>query len=144
MQSNKQRNIKHRDDSYKKDNLHILSVNMPADIDYHMGNGLYGSYDGRILRSTISPALKKVLTNMSSNNAKYFVPQGTQLPLKEDSVYTQLPTDSMFLFSKNIASPACCPSTYSTSNGCVCTTQKQRDLVSIYRGNNKSFPDDGF
>ena len=144
MQPFKQHNSKNKDYSYKKDNLYILSVNMPADIDYRMGNGIYGSYDGRRLTHAISPSLKKVLSNMSSNNAKYFVPQGTQLPLKEESVYTQLPTDSMFLFSKNIASPLCCPATYSTSNGCVCTTQEQRDLVSLYRGNNKSYPDDGF
>ena len=44
---------------------------------------------------------------------------------------------SMFMFSYNQSKPECCPSTYSTSTGCVCTTKKQRDFI-IKRGNNKT------
>jgi hypothetical protein len=35
----------------------------------------------------------------------------------------------MFMWANNVASPLCCPSTFSTSTGCVCTTQNQRDYI---------------
>ena len=35
----------------------------------------------------------------------------------------------MFLFAKNKCAPECCPSTYSCDKGCVCTTEKQRQLI---------------
>jgi len=34
-----------------------------------------------------------------------------------------------FMLANNVASPACCPSTFSTSTGCVCTTKDQRDFI---------------
>ena len=36
---------------------------------------------------------------------------------------------SLFMFKNNVSSPLCCPSTYSTSNGCVCTTVDQRKYI---------------
>ena len=36
---------------------------------------------------------------------------------------------SLFPFTFNKSSPACCPSTFSTSTGCVCTTKAQRDFI---------------
>ena len=36
---------------------------------------------------------------------------------------------SMFMFKYNKSSPSCCPSTFSTSSGCVCTTENQRQFV---------------
>ena len=77
------------------------------------------------------------------------VSQGHQLPL-ESSIATD-PTingptldgtkntsNSMFMFSKNQCKPECCPSTYSCSGGCVCTTKEQRRYVGETRGNNKT------
>jgi len=40
----------------------------------------------------------------------------------------------MFMFANNRSSPNCCPSTYSTSTGCICTTEQQRDFIAS-RGN---------
>ena len=37
--------------------------------------------------------------------------------------------EKMFMWANNVASPLCCPSTFSTSTGCVCTTQNQRDYI---------------
>jgi len=37
--------------------------------------------------------------------------------------------EKMFMFANNVTSPLCCPSTFSTSTGCVCTTKNQRDFV---------------
>ena len=36
---------------------------------------------------------------------------------------------NMFMLYRNKSSPDCCPSTFSTSTGCVCTTQQQRDYI---------------
>ena len=58
--------------------------------------------------------------------------------------YTELPKDSMFVFSRNISDPSCCPATYSTDRGCVCTTEQQRKLIGQTRGNNKNFPNYSF
>ena len=35
----------------------------------------------------------------------------------------------MFMFANNRTSPNCCPGTFSTSTGCVCTTENQRDYI---------------
>jgi len=37
--------------------------------------------------------------------------------------------EKMFMLANNKASPMCCPSTFSTSTGCLCTTENQRDFV---------------
>ena len=45
--------------------------------------------------------------------------------------------NAMFMFAYNQAHPDCCPSTFSTSTGCICTTQEQRDMINK-RGGNRS------
>lgn len=37
--------------------------------------------------------------------------------------------EKMFMLANNKTSLACCPSTFSTSTGCVCTTENQRDFI---------------
>ncbi len=37
--------------------------------------------------------------------------------------------EKMFMFANNRAAPECCPSTFSSSTGCVCTTKNQRDFI---------------
>ena len=44
--------------------------------------------------------------------------------------------EKMFMFANNRSSPSCCPSTFSTSTGCICTTENQRDYVAERGGNN--------
>jgi len=45
--------------------------------------------------------------------------------------------NKMFMFANNVSSPNCCPSTFSTSTGCICTTDNQRDFVAARGFNNK-------
>lgn len=75
---------------------------------------------------------------------KFFVPQGTPLPLKHEEIYQTLPKDSMFLFANNKTSPACCPSSYTSDHGCVCVTPQQVNFISRYRGGNKTHHDNYF
>ena len=44
---------------------------------------------------------------------------------------------SNFMFSFNEVKPECCPSTYTSSGGCVCVNEKQKEFLSS-RGNNHS------
>ena len=83
--------------------------------------------------------------------SKVYVPQGSQLPLQPN--FSQPITDGppvdgdseedkrkdMFIFAYNKSSPECCPATYSTSTGCICTTKNQRDYIN-QRGNNRTLP----
>ena len=44
---------------------------------------------------------------------------------------------SAAMFKFNRSSPECCPSTYSTSSGCLCLTDKQKNYISYNRGHNQ-------
>ena len=68
----------------------------------------------------------------------YFSPQAPLRAVKTDNSQTQgNPIDGvkgspekMFMLANNRSSLNCCPSTFSTSTGCICTTKKQRDYIS--------------
>ena len=68
----------------------------------------------------------------------FFSPQAPLRPVMTDnSKKTGTPIDGkkgspekMFMFENNRSSLECCPSTFSTSTGCICTTQNQRDYIS--------------
>ena len=66
---------------------------------------------------------------LKPNIADYSSLYGPSIDGEEDS------PNKLFMFSNNLSSPSCCPSTFTTSTGCICTTKKQRDFV-ISRGNN--------
>ena len=125
-------------------NSAILSVDQPANLSWSMGQGVLGSLDGLYLHPGGASTWRKQPNNVPLLKGRFFVPMGTPLPLKNEEIYQTLPDDSMFMFAKNISSPACCPSSYSTSSGCVCTTPAQRRLIGQTRGNNKNFPSDSF
>ena len=109
-----------------------------------MGNGVYGNYDGLRLKANPYNGWKAQPANNQLIDSDYlFVPQGTPLPLANEMIYSQIPKDSMFIFSHNKASPQC-KSTYSTSTGQVCTTTEQQTYIGAKRGNNKNYVDDGF
>ena len=66
--------------------------------------------------------------------------QGHQLPLVTPATKNEFPTapsvdgnagspQSMFMLAYNQSDPACCPSTYSSDRGCVCTTPAQREWI---------------
>ena len=112
------------------------SMNRPANLKYKMGNGVPGSFDNLKLKS------KKVKTETLSG--KFYVPQGTPLPLAHEVQYVPLPKDSMFYFDKNKTSGDCNSASFSTSTGCVRTTQEQRDFIGQHRGGNKNYFDDSF
>jgi len=113
--------------------------NSPSPIAFNMGNGIMGSYDNLKLKTKCQDSWRKEPCNPPLKQGKIFVPQGTPLPLKNEMIYSELPQDSMFLFAKSYSHPSCCPSTYSTDRGCICTTPEQRKFVGEQRGNNKTY-----
>jgi len=55
--------------------------------------------------------------------------KGTPVPLTEGQ---------MFYFSENQFKPECCPATYSTSTGCGCMSEDQKNYLNE-RGGNRTF-----
>lgn len=96
-----------------------------------------------------SPAQTSLVDNDSLFT--YLTSQGPLKPVFSD--HSQLigpPIDGqegspgkMFMFANNRSSPNCCPSTFSTSTGCVCTTKGQRDFVNNRGHNNPKANNNG-
>ena len=117
----------------------------PADISYKMGE-----YDNNHLLNSQNEDIWRNHPDKSLNEELLFTPQGTPVSpsptisdMNQDGPFVDgVPTSqkSMFIFSQNKSSLDCCPSTYSTDTGCVCTTKKQRDFLAA-RGNNRSLLD---
>ena len=126
-------------------NSAILSVDQPANLSWGMGKGVPGSLDGIILRPGGASSWRRQPNNVPKMKGRFFVPQGWgSMPLKCEEMYQKFPENSMFMFAQNVSSPLCCPSTYSTSTGCICSTPEQIRFVSQQRGNNKNFPNYSF
>ena len=67
---------------------------------------------------------------------------GSQNNVKSGQYYKggpiPLPPGELLIFAENEVKPECCPSYYSSSNGCVCASQKQWDYLN-QRGGNRTF-----
>lgn len=100
-----------------------------------------GPYDGICLKTGNQEYWMKSPDNTSlvPNDTLYSY-LGSQGPVKmrlsDQSALIGPPVDGvkgsdekMFMFANNKTSLACCPSTFSTSTGCVCTTENQRDFI---------------
>jgi len=106
------------------------------------------SYDGLCLKTGNKEFWSHSPNNVPLiNNDVLYTTQGYSSPLKpvkSDPSSLSGPSldgtedtpHKMFMFANNVSSPNCCPSTFSTSTGCVCTTDKQRDFVASRGFNN--------
>ena len=103
--------------------------------DYQMG-----PYDGLVLTTDNEKSKYLKLNDVSLATKKDMcVYQGAELPLEcNKTLYSGMgpsvtgvagDDQNMFMLYRNKSSPECCPSTFSTSTGCVCTTQDQRDYI---------------
>ena len=130
-------------------NTNLINVNnVPIDNDPGLLYNNISAYDGLCLK-TGNPEFWSHSPNnipLVNNNTLYTV-QGHSTPEKpviSDPSSLSGPTldgspdqpNKMFMFANNQSSPNCCPSTFSTSTGCVCTTDKQRDFVASRGFNN--------
>lgn len=60
---------------------------------------------------------------------------GHTTPPGEDIKQSRPSPDNMFILAHNQSSPDCCPSTFSDSRGCICTTEAQRNYINKRGGN---------
>ena len=107
---------------------------------------IMGPYDGLCLQTGNRENWMKKPdeTALVPNDAlfTYLSSQGPTKPVFTDnSSLTGPPIDGhpdsdkkMFMLANNRTSPNCCPSTFSTSTGCVCTTKNQRDFIASRGG----------
>jgi hypothetical protein len=104
-----------------------------------------GSYDGKMYQASLDsrwrhdPANLPLIpknSNMTVSHGR--VPIGyEQHPAAPIDATENAPTvdgeinspTSLFTLSRNQCRPECCPSTYSCSNGCICTNNKQRMFI---------------
>lgn len=105
-----------------------------------------GPFDGLCLQSGNKESWMKSPDNTAliPNDAlfTYLSSQGPLKPVFSDNSALFGPSidghpDSakkMFMFANNRTSPNCCPGTFSTSTGCVCTTENQRDFIASRGG----------
>lgn len=93
--------------------------NFVADIDDYVDSGqCYGN-----IKYSQKPSPHELLTETST----VF---GHTLPEKElKNAPLGDEEERLFMFGKNKCSPECCPSTYTCSGGCVCTTEDQRKQI---------------
>lgn len=121
---------------YIREQMHRRAPHATAEEGFANVDSSYaiGPYDGVHLRAS-DPATFE-LHKPTRQNATV---QGYQVPLRQpypsDLAHSahyatvdgtdNTPRD-MFMFAHNQSHPECCPSTYSTSTGCVCTTPAQR------------------
>ena len=100
-----------------------------------------GPYDGLCLKTGNEEYWMKSPDNSELvSNEQLFTYLGSQGPLKmalSDQAALTGPSitgkegspTKMSIFANNQASLSCCPSTYSTSTGCICTTEDQRRFI---------------
>nr|QDY51986.1 hypothetical protein 2_58 [Mimiviridae sp. ChoanoV1] len=127
----------------RNNNLGNTIENFSSPIEYKVSD-----YDGIDVRKVAKEKKKTNLRNTVKllSNVGAVTPTGLEGNYVEDPLYqahsplidgTKDGKRALFMLTYNQSSPDCCPSTYSSSTGCVCTTQNQRDFVKT-RGHNRS------
>lgn len=112
-------------------------------VNFNIGTGVIGSYDNIKFDTSCKEGWKSPPCNPPTKSDVMWLPQGTPLPLKNEMIYSELPKDSMFMFSQTVASPDC-RSMYSTDRGQLCTSTLQRKYIGEQRGLNKSYENYNF
>jgi len=84
-------------------------------LSYSMGDGVKGSWESNE-------------TDTASGNPYQHLEGNTGGPVP-------LPENQLFMFDQNKFTPECCPSTYSSSTGCVCASPEQMNYLNQRGGN---------
>jgi hypothetical protein len=99
-------------------------------------------YDGLVLGASPKPDYAL----LGADKVAYHSPVGDAYALNPDPLASEkYPSvdgsedgaKHMFMFAYNKSSPECCPSTFSSSRGCVCMSEAQRAFINK-RGSNKT------
>jgi hypothetical protein len=103
-------------------------VGIGAAIDYKMGDGVKKSWENKntLLNNNPSPMDSKAINDSANIYSALEKNEGGPIPL---------PEDEMLIFDTNKFSPDCCPSNYSTAEGCVCASPEQMKYLNERGGN---------
>jgi hypothetical protein len=103
-------------------------VGIGAAIDYKMGDGVKRSWENKntILNNNPSPTDSKAINDSANIYSDLEKNEGGPIPL---------PEDELLIFDQNKFSPDCCPSTYSTGEGCLCASPEQMKYLNERGGN---------
>lgn len=99
----------------------ISDIANAASLNYQMEDDNKGSWTQKALGYASDMGYNTVL----SKHANY---KGTEVPLQ----------NTMLFFKNNSFKPECCPSTYSSSSGCACTSISQLNYLN-QRGGNRTY-----
>lgn len=129
------------DDSKKRVKTRTLDGTLEDMVGENVNSTNMSKYDGLCIRNDNEEGWMKYPDNIPLIKDKdLYVIQGHTNPNKpiftDTSKMNGPPVDgdidgpkSMFMLKNNVVSPLCCPSSFTTSDGCVCSTQKQRDYI---------------
>jgi len=112
-------------------------------VNFNMGTGVLGSYDNILFQTQCNQGWKAPICDAPLKDKRIFLPQGTPLPLKQEEIYSELPTNSIFPFARTFASPDC-RSMYSTDRGQLCLPETQQKYIGEMRGFNKTYENYNF
>tara|TARA_B100000963_G_scaffold361013_1_gene394375 strand:- start:782 stop:1267 length:486 start_codon:yes stop_codon:yes gene_type:complete len=96
----------------------ISDIADAASLNYHMNADQNGSWSQKALGYAGDMGYNTVL----ASHANY---KGTEVPLQDTKVF----------FKNNAFKPECCPSTYTSSTGCACTSVAQLNYLNQRGGN---------
>ena len=119
------------------------TYNYASPLKFNMGDGVIGSYDNIKLKTQCKDGVQSPPCNPPFKSNLMFLPQGTPLPLKNEMIYSELPTNSMYIFANSYSSLDC-SSQYTTDRGPVCTSDTQRTYLGASRGYNKTYENYNF
>ena len=118
------------------------TYNYASPVNFNMGDGVIGSYDNIKLTTQCKGGVHPPPCNPPIKSNLMFLPQGTPLPLKNEMIYSELPTNSMYIFANSYSSLDC-SSQYTTDRGPVCTSDNQRGYLGT-RAFNKTYENYNF
>jgi len=118
------------------------TYNYASPVNFNMGDGVIGSYDNIKLTTQCKGGVHPTPCNPPIKSNLMFLPQGTPLPLKNEMIYSELPTNSMYIFANSYSSLDC-SSQYTTDRGPVCTSDNQRNYLGA-RAFNKTYENYNF
>ena len=133
-------------DDLTDDNENDHNKAPPKSIAYDSKDKM-SKFDGLCLKTGNVDSWMKSPSNIALNgNDGLYTIQGGTAPVKpvfsDPSSLHGPPIDGvessphkLFMFANNQVSPDCCPSTFSTSTGCICSTHQQREYIK-HRGKN--------
>lgn len=134
-------NLSNEGDSKKRVKTRTLDGTLEDMVGQNVYSTNISKYDGLCIKNDNTEGWMKYPDNIPLIKDKdLYVIQGHTNPnepvFSDSSNINGPPVDgdiegskSMFMFKNNVVSPLCCPSSFTTSDGCVCSTEKQRNYI---------------